>query len=223
MLGSAFFAERRTLVWLLYTSQYQTADAQRGLLRINFLYFEKTLGIVVPEVVLKLIATLRDRSDTAPFAVAYFKYLMDQMLSGNVSIAGNHTTVLILNFGPMALQLANRFQDAFQQVCGLESGNYNRHLITRGDRLIFSVAHNSAHVTRAEERLNAIERGLQDRRHDRWHQHMRYKERESADSFFCCRPHGHRVRGRRRFETDTEEHDFLARVGFGNFQAVEWR
>src|SRR3954452_7323875 len=89
MFGRALPSERLAVVGLFYTSEHESADARCRLLGVNFLDFEQSLGVVVAELVTQFIAALRDRADTAPFAVADIEHFVDQILRDAIAVASD--------------------------------------------------------------------------------------------------------------------------------------
>src|SRR4029450_5852964 len=67
--------ESGTVVRLLDPLQDLPADADRGLLGIDFLYFEEPLRVMIAKFVTQPVTAFRNRSDAAPFAVADLEHL----------------------------------------------------------------------------------------------------------------------------------------------------
>src|SRR6266581_4914880 len=195
MFRRALFAEGGAVVRLLYSTQNETADACRGLLRIDLFYIEKPLGIVFVKFVAQLVATFRDGPDTAPFAIADFENSVDQILRDPIAVPLHDARILVLNFMGSSFQLLDGHERALQDIDRLETGDDYGHTKAFCDRFVLAIAHDGANVTRTEKSLHAVQRRLQDRS-DGW---------------------------RGSFETNREKHNFLVRVGARNFQAIDRR
>src|SRR5580700_7054261 len=83
-LRSALLAESRAVLRLFDPSQYQATDTDIRFLGIDFLDLKDSFGIVVSELVAKLITALRNGAHSAPFAITTLENLMYQILSWQV-------------------------------------------------------------------------------------------------------------------------------------------
>ena len=87
MFRRALFSESRAVVRLLHALEDKPTDANRRLLCVDFFNVEQPFRIVIPEFITEFKTTLGDRSDAAPFAIANFEDLVDQILRHAVSVA----------------------------------------------------------------------------------------------------------------------------------------
>ena len=97
MFGSALLAERRTIVRFLHAFEHQAADANLRLLRVDFLRVENSVGIVIAKFIAQFVAAFRNRTDSAPFAVAHFEDFIHQILRDAIAVALNDSRILIFH------------------------------------------------------------------------------------------------------------------------------
>src|SRR5262249_38071366 len=97
MFRRAFLAEGRTIMGLLDSLEYEAADAQRRFLRPDLFNFEEAFGVMFAKFIAQLVAALGDRTDPAPFAVAYIEDLIDQPLRRQVALTRDDAAVLVLD------------------------------------------------------------------------------------------------------------------------------
>ena len=139
------------------------ADAHRRFLRVQAVHLEDALGVVIAIFGPEPVAARWDRADAAPFAVADFEDLVDQLLRLRHCLRGAPPGYI--GFRPLARPSSScctTAQDAFEHVDRLEAGDDDRHPETLGERLVFGEAHDRADVAGTEESLHAIARALRE-------------------------------------------------------------
>ena len=103
------------------------------------------------------------------------------LLRTHVAFARHGPRVLVFHFGAALLELPDGHAGCLPADPGLEAGDHDRHVVARGDRLVFAIAHDRAHVPRTEEALHAIVGRLQDAGDRRRHDHVRDQHGEIAE------------------------------------------
>src|SRR5262245_10590923 len=167
MLGSALFPKCRAVVRLLYAFEHETADANVRLFCVDFLRVENSLGIVLAELPSQFVTAFRNGTDAAPFAVTHFEDFIYQILCDTISVSLHNARVLIFHLVSASLELAHRHQHTLQNIKRFESCDDDGYFESRGDWLVFAVAHHGANVPWPEKTLYAVEWRLQNRRY-RW-------------------------------------------------------
>ena len=114
---------------LLQAPQNLPADAHLRLRGLQTIHLEQTLGVVV-SVFAESVAARRDRADAAPFAIAHFEDLVDQLFRRGIAVALNDPAILNLDLGPALFSCCDDAQHAFEHVDRLEAGDDDRHLET---------------------------------------------------------------------------------------------
>src|SRR5690242_4331075 len=100
MFRRAKGAEGRAVMRLFHSAQDQAADANLWLFRVDLARVENPIGIEIAKLVAQLITAFWDRTHAAPFAIAHFEDLVDQILSYLVAVATNDPRILVLHFSP---------------------------------------------------------------------------------------------------------------------------
>src|SRR5215472_975489 len=161
MFRGALAPESRTIVRLLNSLEYQTADADGRLLSVDLLNLEDSFGVMIAQFVAELIPALRDGSDPAPFSVIDFEDVVYQFLRYAISLALYNTRILVLDFRSAALQLANSHQYSLEDIQWLKAGNDYRNTKPFGDWLIFFITHHGANMSWSQKSLYAVYGRLQ--------------------------------------------------------------
>src|SRR5437762_9120355 len=112
---------------------------------------------MLPEFPSQFVSALGNRSDAAPFAVADFEYLMDQVQRDSIPITLDDAGVLVLDVSSAGFKLADGHENPLKQIERLKAGDDNRHTKTRRDGFIFSITHDCADVARTQESLHTIQ------------------------------------------------------------------
>src|SRR5947207_6083369 len=110
MFGRARFAECRTIMRLFDAFQNQSANTLDRLLGIDLFHVEEAFGVMLAKFPTQLITAFWDGADAAPFAIADLKHLVDQFLSRAIAFTLNDAGILIFDFGPALLELADCHQ-----------------------------------------------------------------------------------------------------------------
>src|SRR5215468_10205833 len=124
------------------------ADADRRLLGIDLSDFEEPFGIMIAKFIAQPKPALRNRSDSAPFAITDLEHFRHQSLRRSVAFSLDGAGILIFNLSPPDLKLTYRHQCTLENIQWLKSGNDDRHLVASADCFVFVIAHDGAHVTR---------------------------------------------------------------------------
>jgi hypothetical protein len=132
--------------------------------------------------------------------------------AGSIPLALHSASVLVLDDRATRLELADRHQDALEQIERLEAGDHDRDVVSLGDRLVLRPAHDGADVAGGEERLDLARRRLEDRGHRRRHQDVADQDGEVVQTEPGGLGNGHGVGRRRRLEADGEEDDLPVRI-----------
>src|SRR5262249_20098562 len=90
----ALLAEGGTLVRLLQTTQDLTADAHRRFFGLEPGDVEQMLGVEIAIRRPQAIAAARNEADAAPFAIADFEDVIEQLACGHVSLRSHGPAVL---------------------------------------------------------------------------------------------------------------------------------
>src|SRR5690606_13983105 len=96
-----------------------------------------------------------DFAHSSPLARDHLEHAGHDLLRWTVAFRADGPAVLVLDFGPAGLELADAHEHALQDVQRLEARDHNGHPILCGERDVFFVSHYGADVTRSEERLDA--------------------------------------------------------------------
>src|SRR5262245_38513220 len=104
--------EGRAVVRFPNPLQDLTADADHRFLGIDLFDFKEPLGIMIAEFIAQPKPALRNRTDSAPFAIADFEHFRYQSLRRSVAFTLDRASILIFNLSPAGFKLAHRHQGA---------------------------------------------------------------------------------------------------------------
>ena len=119
--------------------------------------------------------------------------------------------------------MAHGHQRTLQQVERLKAGDRDGHTEAGAEGLVLAIAHDSAYVAGAEERLHAVLGRLEDEGDGRRDQRVRHQNRNVVDAFEPRAMHQHGVRRGGGLEADGEEDDLALGMGARDLEAVERR
>src|SRR5439155_12899980 len=118
-LGSAARAEGGTLARLPEPLQDLAADAEGRLTRHDVGDLEELFGVVVAVLIAQSVATLRNRSDAAPLAVADLEDLIEQPPRRRVAVSADGPRILRFDRRLPRFELTQGPQQALEHVDGL--------------------------------------------------------------------------------------------------------